>query len=484
MTHAVKFPLVYQLNTRVWLHELSRKVHRTLTLEGVPDSEFQKWRDLHIDALWLMGVWQESNKGRLVAQTHPGLQQSYKRALPDFTEDDVVSSPYSVADYRVSDSLGGNAALQRFRQRLLDAGIKLILDFVPNHVALDHAWLQTHPEFFIAATDGAYHASPESFYEHSNQRFACGRDPYFPAWTDTLQLNYANPALHDAMIATLKTIATLCDGVRCDMSMLVLPEVFNRTWAHLGVVMTSDFWGKAIEQVKHSFPAFLFIAEAYWDTEWTLQQRGFDFIYDKRLYDRIAMRDVAGVKAHLAGGDLAFQQKLMRFTENHDEERAREKFGDNHKAAALLSLCALGARLIHEGQLEGWRVKLPVQLIRRPEEPTDADTARFYHKLIRVLQNSAVTCGDFRLLHNEGDQRIIAFERASGGKTGHIFLCCNLTDSTAESFFFTDAFESVESYEHLDIVSTEQFRSPQIEIWQSGVTVRLRPHEGIVCVLR
>jgi hypothetical protein len=476
-----KFPLVYELNTRVWLRELSRKAGKALTLADVPDSEFQKWQDLRADALWLMGVWQESAKGQAIAQTHSELWQNFKATLPDAQLADVVASPYCIPSYSVADALGGDGALQRFRQRLADVGIKLILDFVPNHVALDHSWIQTHPEFFIAVSEETYQTSPESYYKFGNTYFACGRDPYFPAWTDTLQLNYSNPALHDAMIDVLKSVAARCDGVRCDMAMLV--DTFNQTWAHLGARNDNEFWSRAISSVKAVFPQFIFIAEAYWETEWTLQQRGFDFTYDKRLYDRIALGNIDKIRGHL-NADLSFQQKLFRFTENHDEERAIKKFGENHKAAALLTFTAVGARLLHEGQADGWRIKLPVQLIRRPEESADTDTAAFYHRLSHLLENPAITNGDFHLLRNEGDERIIAFERVSGGNTGHILVFCNFSDELAESLFSTVAFNAVEDYEHLEIVSTERFRSPQFELSKGNVTVRLRPHEGIVFVLR
>src|SRR6516162_7216465 len=60
--------------------------------------------------------------------------------------------------------------------------------------------------------------------------FAYGRDPNFPGWPDTLQLNYANPELQAARIDELVAIGGKCDGVRCDMAMLLLPEIFRRAW--------------------------------------------------------------------------------------------------------------------------------------------------------------------------------------------------------------------------------------------------------------
>ena len=150
---------------------------------------------------------------------------------------------------------------------------------------------------------------------------AHGRDPYFPGWPDTLQLNYANPATQEAMIGELMKIAGQCDGVRCDMAMLVLPDVFERTWGQRAPL----FWPTATQRVREHVPGFLFMAEVYWDLEWTLQQQGFDYAYDKRLYDRLRDHHARPVREHFHAG-LDYQNKLARFLENHDEPRAAATF--------------------------------------------------------------------------------------------------------------------------------------------------------------
>ena len=85
------------------------------------------------------------------------------------------------------------------------------------------------------------------------------------------------------MARELERIATMCDGVRCDMAMLILPDVFERTWGR----RPEPFWPRTIERVRKAAPSFLFMAEVYWDLEWELQQQGFNYTYDKRLYDRL-----------------------------------------------------------------------------------------------------------------------------------------------------------------------------------------------------
>ena len=217
---------------------------------------------------------------------------------------------------------GGDEALARLRERLRQRGLRLILDFVPNHVAPDHRWVSEHPEFFIegSAAEAGGRAA-ELSRAHGNRILAYGRDPYFAGWPDTLQLNYGNPALQEALLGELKRIARQCDGVRCDMAMLVLPEVFQRTWG----IAAPPFWPRVTAAVRERHPAFLFIAEVYWDLEWTLQQQGFDYTYDKRLYDRLEQRAARAVRGHLLAG-LDFQDRLARFLENHDEPRAAATF--------------------------------------------------------------------------------------------------------------------------------------------------------------
>ena len=138
-----------------------------------------------------------------------------------------------------------------------------------------------------------------------------------------------------------------------------------------------------IGRVKAAHPDFTFIAEAYWDMEWTLQQQGFDYCYDKRLYDRLLHEGAESVRGHLTAG-LDYQDKLVRFIENHDEPRAAATFGPRARAAAVVAATLPGARLYHDGQLEGRRTHIPVFLARGPEEAPDEDLRAFYAELLSL----------------------------------------------------------------------------------------------------
>ncbi len=433
-----KHPVLYEINTWVWLQQLSRRHGQPVTLATVPASEWDALAALGVDAVWLMGVWERSPAGVQVALANDGLLADFRRALPDVEPADVVGSPYCVRRYVVDDHLGGPEGLAAARQALRQRGLRLILDFVPNHVAPDHPWVSEHPEYFVRGSGEDLRADPAAFFEAGGNVFACGRDPHFPAWPDVLQLNAFEPGLRRAALDTLSAIAEQCDGVRCDMAMLVMNEVFRRTWGErVGAPPSTDYWNALVPAVKARWPEFRFLAEAYWDMEWALQQQGFDYCYDKRLYDRLEYGNAEGIRLHLLA-DLAYQERLVRFIENHDEPRAAATFSpEKGRAAALVALTLTGARLLHEGQLEGHRVRLPVFLGRRPEEPTDDALAAFYRRLLRATANPAFRDGEWRLCERGGwpdnltYQNLLAWCWAAG--TARFLVAVNLCERPAQA---------------------------------------------------
>lgn len=393
-----RHPTLYQVNTRLWLKELSRSLQRTATLDDIPDQALDHLACLGFDWVWLLGIWQTGVRGREIALNHPDLRRVYQEVLPDWQPEDVPGSCFAVTGYTVHQDLGGEAALLRLRQRLQRRRLRLLLDFIPNHTAIDHPWASAQPEFYIHGDEDNRKREPYNYVPvesaHGRRVLAHGRDPYFAGWTDTLQLNYGNPRLQDAMTAELLRIAQCCDGVRCDMAMLVLPEVFQRTWG----IQAPSFWQRAIPRVQQEFPDFVFMAEVYWDMEAELQRQGFAYTYDKRLYDRLREQKPSLVRQHLQA-DLGYQQKMVRFLENHDEPRAAAAFpAGAHQAAALITFLAPGLRFFHQGQLEGFRKRIPVQLDRGPVESPDPDVQTFYLKLLELLKLPALSRGDWRLL--------------------------------------------------------------------------------------
>ena len=391
-----QYPTVYEINTWVWLAELGRAAGRPLTLGDVPQGELERLAGCGFDALWLMGVWERSPGARRISRTLPGLLAEYRRTLPDFAEADVVGSPYAIRGYRVDPALGGDEGLARLRARLREAGLRLILDFVPNHMAIDHPWLIEHPGRLVRGDDESLAREPQNYFRAAGGAFAHGRDPYFDGWSDTVQLDYRRAETREAMTQELLSVAAQCDGARCDMAMLVTHDIFRRTWGGEFDAPGAEFWPAACGRVKAAHPGFLLMAEVYWELEYEMQRQGFDFAYDKRLYDRLLADDADGVRAHLRA-DLSYQGRLVRFVENHDERRAQEAFGPARApAAAALTLTLPGLRLLHEGQMEGRRAKLSVHLGRRPEEPADAGVAAHHRRLLAALARPVMHDGEWR----------------------------------------------------------------------------------------
>ncbi len=403
MSNWPRYPTLYEINTWVWLSELSLKTGTSLDLGSVPSAEWDAIAKFGFDAVWFMGVWERSPAGIAIANQNKNLIDDFRRALPDFKPEDDVGSPYCIRRYVVDQHLGGPGGLAIARKELAKRGMKLLLDFVPNHVAPDHPWVTDHSEYFIRGNADDARNDPASYIVVQGHVYACGRDPYFPAWPDVLQLNAFQPGLRQAVIETVSSIAAQCDGVRCDMAMLLLNQIFERTWgSRAGQRPPAEYWGDVIPAIKRAQPDFYFIAEAYWDLEWELQQKGFDFCYDKRLYDRLEHDNAETVRLHLCA-DLPYQQKLLRFLENHDEPRAAATFSPAKEQAAAVTISSLpGARLFHEGQFEGRRVRLPVFLGRRPAEPVDQALQAFYHKLLAAINAPIFRDGDWKLCERSG----------------------------------------------------------------------------------
>lgn len=401
------YPSLYQINTRVLLQERGQQLGRAATLDDVPDADLDRWAGLGFDWVWLLGVWQTGTAARDVSRSNPDWRHEYLQQLPDLREEDISGSPFAIQAYAPHRDFGGRDALLRIRERLAKRGLKLLLDFVPNHTAPDHPWVRERPEFYVHGSEDDLRDQPHNYRRVETSKgpaiLALGRDPYFAGWPDTLQLNYRHAGFRAAQTETLLQIAQLCDGVRCDMAMLILPDVIARTWGHRSTPTDGStpidvsFWPEATTRVRRERPDFVFMAEVYWDLEWELQQQGFDYTYDKRLYDRLREHHADAVRRHL-WAEMEFQRKSVRFLENHDEPRAAATFNDRiHRAASVIAFLVPGLRFLHDGQLEGRRERVSMHLGRRRDEKVDAGLQRHYAALLEVLKRPEVRDGRWRL---------------------------------------------------------------------------------------
>lgn len=396
-----KHPQLLELNAFFFVSKMSRKYGRELTLATIPASEWKLFAEQGFDYLWLMGVWKRSPGSRAHAVKEPNLIHAYDLILPGWGPEDVAGSPYAIYGYQLDPFLGKPAELLQLKMKLNGLGIGLILDFVPNHLAFDHPWTVEHPEVFVSCRPETARAHPDwSFITADGKKLAHGRDPYFAPWIDTAQINFWSPAAREAWKAELLKIAKFADGVRCDMAMLGLNDIFQKVWGeHIAETRPpTEFWEEVIPEVKKAAPDFVFIAEVYWDMDWLLQQVGFNYTYDKRLYDRMFFDSAVSVGEHL-NAEPAYRDKCLRYIENHDEDRATVTFGkQKSKAAGIIAATVPGLRFFHDGQLEGRRIRTPVHLRREPQEPADPATVAIYRRLLKYIKDPVTHDGDWMLL--------------------------------------------------------------------------------------
>ncbi len=478
-------PLLYEIHTWAWLEEVSDRKGLTVTLGTVPDEEWDALRDRGFDLVWLMGVWKRSRKSREAFQTNTSCYAAYDAALPGWDLNDIVGSPYSIADFAPDPRVGSWSELDAVRNKLHARNMGLILDFVPNHTAPDHPWVLAHPDYYIQGTLADFRNNPIAFFPVSHARstvlVAHGKDPYFPPWPDTAQLNYFNPATRKAMLGVLSEIAHHCDGVRCDMAMLCLNEIFGKNWGPLAGRYSApqhEFWAEAFE----ALPGFLWIAEVYWDLEWQLQQLGFDFTYDKRLYDRLLHASASEVRAQLTS-DMAYQSKLVRFLENHDEPRSASVFSaEKIQAAATLVATLPGMRFYYQGQIEGRKKRLPIQLRRAANEIPDAGLEALYTKLLALSRRNIFHEGEWRLLEARaaGDQsfeNLIAYQWRKGGEPSVIVV--NLASSTSQGNVIVEStFKAAGRYRFIDQLHDQSYDWHGDDLLKTGLYVRLEPFQS------
>jgi Alpha amylase, catalytic domain len=391
-------PLLYQKNTRFWLAQLSQELDRQATLDDIPDPELERLAGLGFDWLYLLGMWVIGQKEAQIANAHPGLRQEARGKLGAASKKTLCGSTFAISGYQVEESWGGWEALQRLTDRLKQHGLRLMLDFIPNHTGVSHPWAYEHPDFYLNGSPSDLKREPVGYLRVKTAAglhiLAHGRDPYFPPWTDTFQLNYANPDLQEALKNELVRLTQVCDGLRCDMAMLVLPEIFRQTW----VVEIAPFWPQAIRRVKAERPDFVFLAEVYWDLERALLDQGFDFTYDKRLYDRLIERQARPVYDQIRS-EVDIIESQAHFLENHDERRAAAVFPLHcHQAAALIAFLLPGLRFFFDGQLEGHSVRAPVQFCYPPLQTGDTELAGFYPRLLSIMKEIDQDAGEWQLL--------------------------------------------------------------------------------------
>ncbi|MEW6508917.1 MAG: alpha-amylase family glycosyl hydrolase [Bacteroidota bacterium] len=480
-------PSIYEINIRVFLRRFSPE----LKLHEIPDSFWDMLMAKRIEYVWLMGVWETSASSVEKYCFEPDLVKEYDKALKNWQKEDVIGSPFAIDIYEVNKSYGGLGSLTQLKKKLNKRGIKLILDFVPNHFNADTRLLLTHPEIFLSVDKKSFLNDPHTYFQpdvNEEKYFAHGRDPFFPAWQDTVQVNFFSIAARKFLNNILMQLIKICDGVRCDMAMLALNNVFKNTWA--GALarkkiepLTTEFWTDLISDVKKERNDFLFIAEAYWDLEWELQQLGFDYSYDKRLTDRLKSDSAISIKEHL-NAEIDFLYKSLRFIENHDEERAVTVMGkEKSKAAAIIISTIPGMRFYFSGQFEGKRIKLPIQLGREPDEVINTELVDFYNKLFSIVREDVFKKGDWKKLNpltswegNNSFKNFLAWHWALNQEKRIVVV--NYSNLVSTCRLKIDVREYPEIFELKDLLNNQNYLRSAEEVYHTGLYIELKPWQS------
>lgn len=478
-------PSLYQINTRVWIKQFDTPDH-TATLADIPDSYWQDLKDKGMDLVWLMGIWKTCETTAKFGETPQNIDY-YESILPDFEYSDVVPSPFAVDEYEINPELGKFSDLKHLKLKLNSLGLKLILDFVANHFSRDSHLVDTNPEYFLQGSKDDLSREPGVYFEKDGFIFAHGKDPHYDAWIDTVQINYFNPSAVEYMQRVLREIATLCDGIRCDMTMLLLNEIFENTWSrqlseHNFSRPTLEFWDQAILSTKSVNPNFTFIAEVYWNLEYRMHTLGFDFTYDKKLYDLLASNQNHELHNYLFA-DKSYQQKMVRFIENHDEDRSIAVFGKSKVMSAAVAISTLpGLHFYQDGQWSGSRIHLPMQLSRTSQEHPDESLFAFYSYLLSIVEDPVIKTGDWSLLTLDRAEDDFSYENlvAWRWQLGNVFFFIFINYSDFESVAWAKL--NLETAKHnldfVDELNNVTYQRDVEEIKQKGLFIKLETYKS------
>jgi hypothetical protein len=478
-------PHLYEINTWSWLERMSADLGRMIQLEDVSDATWDSIAERGFDIVWLMGVWRRSPESRRIALEDPANFPQFDRALPGWKPSDVIASPYAVAAYVPDARIGTWDSLDRVRNKLHARGMALFLDFVGNHTALDHPWVREHSEYYVQAPQQEFESNPNCYYPiqtPQGARFiALAKDPYYPPWKDVAQLNHFHPAGRAAQLTELRTIASHCDGVRCDMAMLLLNDIFANGWRHLlddTPPPKEEFWADA----KSIAPDLTLLAEAYWGTEQRLFDLGFEFAYDKSLYDAVRDANPQQVRDRL-NSVAPYQNNFARFMENHDEARRAVIFPNDRLVADGTLLGTLpGMRFYHQGELEGRTIHLPITLRLAAEEKIDPVSVAFFKKILDITSQDVFHHGTWRFLDvaAEGDDSsgaLLVYEWRSQNKWKVIAVNLSSNPSQGRVRWHENVFPAAH-YTFYDELNEVTYTRDGEELSNIGLFVRRDPFQA------
>jgi len=410
---------MFEISTRPWLYNLTLKYgYQITTLSAIPKQEFQAIANLGFDMVWMMGIWELGEYGLNYDQTNSG----YAQNLPGYTTADIIGSPYAVVNYTCNPQLGTDADIAAMRRTLNGMGLLLMLDYVPNHTAVDCPWATNETDNYVKVNKGTNPPYDSSRYLPNG--IAYGWAGWGDSWQDTAQINIWNPKTRKLRTNEVMHVASLADAIRCDMAFLLLNSQFQQIWgAEVGTwgytQPATEWWADTITAVKAQYPKVIFLAEVYSPNEPALQSLGFDYTYDKTLHDKLGGGNLDDVRGWITGNSASFATHSAHFTSNHDEQRGATFFGSwwRSDAAALLTYTLPGMRFFWMGDFNGYQHQLMVQLRREESEPTVADCYSFYQTFLSIINTPVFKQGQWQYMDVIGDNTpLIAFHWSLGNE--------------------------------------------------------------------
>jgi len=428
-----------------------------------------------------MGVWTLGAFGLHHDRTSPDLLSSYSRALPGYTQDDIIGSPFAVTNYTCNPSIGSDTDIANLKKKLNGMGLLLMLDYVPNHSAVDAPWATSNPDYYVRAPKGTQ--PPYDANTYYTNGLAFGSAGGGGAWPDTIQINIWNPTLRQLRTKELLHVASLSDGIRCDMAYLLLNTPFSQNW---GLQLqswgwqkpSSEWWSDAISAVKAQYPNIIFLAEVYSPYEGQLQQIGFDYTYDKQIRDKLGNGNLEDIRNWIGSNNPRFVTKSCHYISNHDEQRGPSYFGSwwRSDAAALLLYTLPGMRYYWWSDMLGYRYQLDVHLRRQQNDAVVPEVQTLYSSLLKITSDPVFRFGQWTYLNvqqTDTSWRLIAYKWTYNGQKRLCVL--NFSDQQGwGNVILSDATPGGNGNDTIsvtDLLSGESFPRSAKSLQTSGLTV-------------
>lgn len=443
-----------EITTRPFLYIISQKYSRQITkINQIPESEFDEWKNKGFDWIWMMGIWQIGEYGLNHDRTNPNRIKKYNQICPDWKPEDVIGSPYSIVSYTINPELGTEDDILWLRKELNQRGMKLMLDFVPNHTAFDSYEItkENKIDFYVHFPDNVdikeANLTEEQFeriYGPHKIAFAGCLD--WKPWTDVAQLNYMNEEMRKSRIEILMKIASQCDGIRCDVADAILNDAFWKKW-HFELEksgysqLTTEFWADSISAVKSKYKNCIFLAESNYDSNGELKKCGFDYVYDRLVFTQFEKEEKFDFKVI---ENVVNDPEIHRYShmiENHDECRSLKTCSYDpikEHCAAIIALTIPGLHFFNQDQWCGYRYEIGVHLRRAIKEEPNNEFITFYNKLFNILKMDILRSGNYSVikLKDFSEKSVLSWKYEKNGNFVSIFV--NLSKS---HFHFTYTFD-------------------------------------------